>query len=191
MKESRGREPLKEELVATNRRDDQTQNSECDSVETSRTQLSSEDERLIQLLEHSASLPEHVRELLIQRILTPEDERVGQRSADETQTLLNRILGARPSSLIESVTQRVDHYRTERVEQVKTELRKLVDRVDLQGEVQRLLSQLSIDVTLSIRLVPKEGATLGMTPKVETKAKLNIRSTTPENTTEKNSESGS
>ena len=125
--------------MATNRRDDQTQNSECDSVETSRTQLSSEDERLIQLLEHSASLPEHVRELLIQRILTPEDERVGQRSADETQTLLNRILGARPSSLIESVTQRVDHYRTERVEQVKTELRKLVDRVDLQGEVQRLL----------------------------------------------------
>ena len=98
-----------------------------------------------------------------------------ERSSDQAKPLLNRILNTRPSDLIESVTQRVDHYRTERVEQVKSEWRRLVDRVDLQREVQRLLSQLSIDVTLSIRLVPKEGATLGMSPKVETKAKLSIR----------------
>ena len=166
-------------LVAADRPGD-SHNSDRSSSEVLRDQLSPEDERLIQLLERSESLPEHVRKLLIQRILTSEDKHAGGRSDEETQTLLNRILGGRPSTLIESVTQRVDHYRTERVEQVKTELRRLVDRVDLQGEVQRLLSQLSIDVTLSIRLVPKEGAPLGMTPKVETRAKLNIRSTTPE-----------
>ena len=140
-------------------------------------QLSPEDERLLKLLEQSASLPDHVRELLIQRILTPDHEREAERSASSSKPLLNRILSARPSHIIESVTQRVDHYRTERVEQVKSEWRRLIDRVDLQGEAQRLLSQLSIDVTLSIRLVPKEGATLGMTPKVDTKAKLNIRPT--------------
>ena len=138
-------------------------------------QLSPEDERLLKILEQSASLPDHVRELLIQRILTPDHERAAERSAVTSKPLLNRLLSTRPSHLIESVTQRVDHYRAERVEQVKNEWRRLVDRVDLQGEAQRLLSQLSIDVTLSIRLVPKEGATLGMTPKVETKAKLNIR----------------
>jgi hypothetical protein len=161
--------------VNADQKDHSPPSSRGDSGASPIDHLSSEDERLIRLLEQSASLPEHVRELLIQRILTPTHEREAERSEREAKPLLNRLLSARPSHLIESVTQRVDHYRAERVEQVKNEWRRLVDRVDLQGEVQRLLSQLSIDVTLSIRLVPKEGATLGMTPKVETKAKLNIR----------------
>ena len=140
--------------------------------------LSPEDERLIRVLEQSNALPESVRAALIERVLSAsviDRDEVSSSDQGASRPLLKRLLSQRPSALFESVTQRVDDYRAERVDQVRAELRKLVDRVDLQGEVQRLLSQISIDVTLSIRLVPKEGATLGMTPKVETKAKLNIR----------------
>lgn len=144
--------------------------------EESPPSLSAEDERLIRVIEQSAALPEQVRSALIERILNShKDSNLSSESSDEGQPLLSRLLNKRPSALIETVTQRVDNYRAERVEQVRSEWRKLVDRVDLQGEVQRLLSQVSIDVTLSIRLIPKEGATLGMAPKVETSAKLNIR----------------
>ena len=145
--------------------------------------LSPEDERLIRVLEQSNALPESVRAALIERVLSAsviDGDEVSSSDQGASRPLLKRLLSQRPSALFESVTQRVDDYRAERVDQVRAELRKLVDRVDLQGEVQRLLSQISIDVTLSIKLVPKEGAPLGMAPKVETRAKLNLRATEDE-----------
>ena len=63
--------------------------------ESRRDQLSPEDERLIHLLEQSASLPEHVRALLIQRILTPDHEREAERSATESKPHEIEFVGQR------------------------------------------------------------------------------------------------
>ena len=156
-------------------------------------QLSPEEARLLQLIEQSGAIPSALRESLLRHLHTTTSdaveeavERVEGSASGETREhpkLFDRLRRRRPTTLINEVRQqigdRVGSYSAEQLEHLKAELRRLADRIDIQSEVQRLLSQVAIDVTLTIKLAPQDGAPLGVTPQVKTSAKLRLIPTPP------------
>ena len=92
--------------------------------------------------------------------------------------LLSKLTQHTPTALLgemkQRVGQRVGSYSAEQLEALKAELRRLAERVDLRSELQRLLSQIAIDVTLTIKLVPHDEAPLGVQPQVQTRAQVRL-----------------
>jgi hypothetical protein len=100
-------------------------------------------------------------------------EKTVERGADvlhQTEGLRQSLKQA-PQELISQVGQRVDRYRAEGVEVARAELRRFLDRVDLNKELQKLLSQFSVEVTTEIRFAPAEDG-VGVKPMVKTSAQV-------------------
>ena len=136
-----------------------------------------EHERVRTLIEESQNLPNSLRYALLKRL---DEEKSSSRSQNkstlESSAAVGRMLESlkkAPSEVIGRVSQKVEEIRIERVEQVKSEVRKFVENIDLQKELIKLLSQISIDLNTTIRLVPDDDTTMGIKPKVTTKAKIN------------------
>ena len=135
-----------------------------------------ERERVRTLIEDSQSLPEALRHALLNR-LNEEQETAKPPPSSTTSSLgVSRVLSSlkkAPAEVLDKVSQKVEEIREERVEQVKLEVKKLLESIDLQKEVVKVLSQVSIDLKTTIRLVPDPNSTVGVKPQVKTQAKLN------------------
>ena len=144
--------------------------------------------RVREAIKQLDSLPQSLREALLNR-LDASDElssyadsprsghaqpSSGVKERKERKGVRRAIHSLRvsPGEVIGKVSQRVEELRAEGVEQVRSEVKRLVERVDLQSELVKLLSQLSIELKTTIKLEPKEESQLGVKPKVVTEAKL-------------------
>lgn len=109
---------------------------------------------------------------------------MSDRDRPRSHKLLSRLRTQRPTALLgemrQQLNERIGSYSAEQLDQLKAELLRLIERLDLQGEAQRLLSRVAIDVTLTIKLAPEEDAPLGVKPQVKASAKLRL---TPEDDT--------
>ena len=147
--------------------------------DTQATQDSAEKLRI--LLESNKSLPINLKEALIKH-LDKTDQDTSQVNSDHSKdynSLLSNVFSQikqTPVQVIDKVSTRVnqtvDTIRNDKLEQVKSEVRRWVDQVDLQAEAVKLLSQLSIELKTNIRLVPDQESKLGLKPDVSTKAQL-------------------
>ena len=147
--------------------------------DTQATQDSAEKLRI--LLESNKSLPINLKEALIKH-LDKTDQDTSQVNSDHSKdynSLLSNVFSQikqTPVQVIDKVSTRVnqtvDTIRNDKLEQVKSEVRRWVDQVELQAEAVKLLSQLSIELKTSIRLVPDQESKLGLKPDVSTKAQL-------------------
>ena len=150
-----------------------------DTQDTQDTQDSAE--KLKMLLESNESLPINLKEALIKH-LDKTEQNLSQSNSDSPKdhtSLISNVLSQikqTPVQVIDKVSTRVnqtvDTIRNDKLEQVKSEVRRWVDQVDLQAEAVRLLSQLSIELKTSIRLVADQESKLGLKPEVNTKAQL-------------------
>ena len=89
---------------------------------------------------------------------------------DQTEEL-RRSLPINPSELVERVSHKVDSYKAEGIEIARAELRRFLDRIDLNQELQALLSQFSVEVKTEIRFAPSEDGS-GVKPIVKTSAQV-------------------
>lgn len=94
----------------------------------------------------------------------------GAEVLDQTEEL-RRSLQLTPGELVERVSHKVDSYKTEGVEIARAELRRFLDRIDLNQELQALLSQFSVEVKTEIRFAPSEDGS-GVKPIVKTSAQV-------------------
>lgn len=138
---------------------------------SSSKQQAREKERVKRLIEESQSLPETLRHALLNRLNESQDTSSSVNSTLGVSRVLSSLKKA-PAEVLDKVTQKVEEIRDERVEQVKIEVKKLLDSIDLQKEVIKLLTQVSIDLKTTIRLVPDHESTVGIKPQVKTHAKL-------------------
>jgi hypothetical protein len=89
---------------------------------------------------------------------------------DQTEEL-RRSLQVSRAELVERVSLKMDGYKAEGVELARAELRRLLDRIDLNHELQALLSQFSVVVTTEIRFAPTDDGS-GVKPVVKTSAQV-------------------
>ena len=141
---------------------------------------SREHDRLKRVIEQSEALPSQLRTALLKRleqgsVEVEETEEQAETGVKKAINTLKRAPSEMVNEVVHRVGQRVEELRGERVEQVKSEVRRLVERVDLQGEVLKLLSYVSIELKTTIKLEPKEDSQLGIKPVVKTHAKLRWR----------------
>ncbi len=144
--------------------------------------------RVREAIKQLDSLPQSLREALLNR-LDASDELTSYADSQRGEHAQpsrgvkegKRVKGVRrainslrvsPGEVIGKVSQRVEELRAEGVEQVRSEVKRLVERVDLQSELVKLLSQLSIELKTTIKLEPKAESQFGVKPKVVTEAKL-------------------
>lgn len=112
----------------------------------------------------SASTSELIRKTLEQGV------HKGAEVYDQTEDL-RRSLQISKSELLEKVSHKVDSYKAEGVEIARAELRRFLDRIDLNQELQSLLSQFSVEVKTEIRFAPSEDGS-GVKPIVKTSAQV-------------------
>ena len=139
-------------------------------------------EKLRALLESNEALPSTLKDALIKHL-----DKAGYDSTAENHSsnivdqnsLFSSVFSQikqTPVQVIDKVSNRVNQtvetIRSDKLEQVKNEVRRWVDQVDLQAEAIKLLAQLSIELKTSIRLVPDQESKLGLKPEVNTKAQL-------------------
>ena len=147
--------------------------SDQSSVPPSQNDEMNEEEKVADLIRSASLLPPALREALLKRI----EEGL---SEDETQSVadhrsFSRLLNSvNPSGVLGQVAKRVEDYRSERLEQLRGGVRRVTDKIDVRGEMQRLLSQISIEVRLKIRLIPSKENQIGLKPHVESSAHLNL-----------------
>jgi hypothetical protein len=96
----------------------------------------------------------------------------GTEVVDHTEGSVRRVIQHLPSEAVDRIIGKLDDYKDEGVEMVRGELRRFLDRVDIQREIQSILSQFSVEVKTEISFVPHDEATLGMKPEVKTQAKV-------------------
>ena len=96
----------------------------------------------------------------------------GTEVVDQTEGSVRRVIQHLPSEAVDRLIGKLDDYKDEGVEMVRGELRRFLDRVDIQREIQSILSQFSVEVKTEIRFVPHDETPLGMKPEVKTQAKV-------------------
>jgi len=89
----------------------------------------------------------------------------------EPRETRKRALPKSPSELVERVGSKVEAYRAEGLEIARAELRRFLDRIDLNQELQALLAQFSVEVKTEIRFAPSEDGS-GVKPVVKTSAQV-------------------
>lgn len=138
-----------------------------------------EEERIAQVIQEAALLPPSLKEALLKRLQEGEPLKDPVQASEEpkiTQGVSRIISSIKATEVIGQVAKRVDTYRTNRVEQIREEVKKLSEKIDLQGELHRLLSQISIEVKMKINLVPTdETGALGIKPKIVTSAQIHFK----------------
>ena len=96
---------------------------------------------------------------------------------DQTEEL-RRSLQLSRAELVERISNKMDGYKAEGAEIARAELRRFLDRIDLNQELQALLSQFSVVVTTEIRFVASEDGS-GVKPVVKTSAQVKRDPTPP------------
>ncbi len=150
--------------------------NEESSVKQSSAPQEASNEKLKALLESNDRLPNSLKEALIKQLEKGEQESTASTEREPILASVMKQIKQTPVQVIDKVStkvnQTVETIRTDRIEQVKSEVRRWVEQVDLQAEAVKLLSQLSIELKTSIRLVPDSESKLGLKPDVSTKAQL-------------------
>ena len=113
---------------------------------------------------------ETLKETLAADILRKAFEK-GTEVKDHTEGSVRRLIQSVPSDVMDRLFHKLDEYKEDGFELVQQEMRRFLDRVDVQKEVAQLLSQFTIEVTTQIRFVPhSEGK--GIKPKIKTKTRM-------------------
>ena len=100
---------------------------------------------------------------------------------DQTEGLRKAIQHV-PQELIDRVLLKLDDFKEEGTDMLRYELRRFLDKIDIQKEVQKVLTQFSIEVTTHIRFVPQSDEALGVKPKIETQTKIKKTQATEDET---------
>lgn len=140
---------------------------------SAQSEVEKDHSKVREAIEQSEALPETLRAALLQRLEegSSEEARTGIAGSFDVKRAFSSLRRA-PSEVAHRVSQKVEELTNERVEQVRSEVKKLVERVDLQGEVIKLLSSISIELKTTVNLEPNEESPLGIKPAVKTKATL-------------------
>jgi hypothetical protein len=114
---------------------------------------------------------ETLKEKLASEVVRKALEKSGE-VVDHTEGSLRKLIQHAPQELIDRVLVKLDDYKEEGSELVRNELRRFLDRIDIQKEVRNILTQFSIEITTQIRFVAHQDDGLGIKPSIETKTKV-------------------
>lgn len=96
----------------------------------------------------------------------------GVRSFLQTEEGLRSVLGAMvPKEAVTYIAQQLDSSKNDVLRIVSRELREFLQHIDLGGEVQKILTSISFEITTQIRFVPNEKAVV----KPNVKAGVHVR----------------
>ena len=87
-------------------------------------------------------------------------------------SMLKKLIQALPSETIDKISHRVDGIKNEGLELVRNELQRLIAKIDIQSELEKLLSKFIVEIHTEIRFVPSENGSIK--PKVNAKANLKV-----------------
>jgi hypothetical protein len=85
--------------------------------------------------------------------------------------LIKRIIQSLPAETLDKISHKIDGYKNESLELIKNEVHKLFAKVDLQAELEKLLSKFVIEIHAEVRLIPKDGV---IKPSINANAKIKM-----------------
>jgi hypothetical protein len=98
-----------------------------------------------------------------------------QSSANNTNFLdpqmIKKIIQALPAETIEKIGHKIDGYKNESLELIRNEVQKLFSKIDLQSELEKVLSKFIIEIHAEVRLIPQAGV---IKPTISANAKIKM-----------------
>jgi hypothetical protein len=85
--------------------------------------------------------------------------------------IIKKIIQALPAETIDKIGHKIDGYKNESLDLIRNEVQKLFSKIDLQSELEKVLSKFIIEIHAEVRLIPQAGI---IKPTISANAKIKM-----------------